>query len=136
MSWIRTFAATASSAWAARPDRCANAIRAGSTHEAILMNAAYLDPRVKLDPATRALRVEFEIRNDSTETWKAAEGFAVGYHLFDPETGTLIVDGARVSPVRDIASGERERFCFDLELPPEDGRYRLIFSAMREGVCW
>jgi lipopolysaccharide transport system permease protein len=100
------------------------------------MNAAYLDPRVKLDPATRALRVEFEIRNDSTETWKAAEGFAVGYHLFDPETGTLIVDGARVSPVRDIASGERERFCFDLELPPEDGRYRLIFSAMREGVCW
>jgi lipopolysaccharide transport system permease protein len=100
------------------------------------MSAAYLDPRVKLDPATRAAHVEFQIRNDSSETWKAAEGFAVGYHLFDPETGTLIVDGPRVHPARDIAPGERERVQFDVELPPEDGRYRAIFSAMREGVCW
>src|SRR5580700_9055417 len=124
------------SGWAARPARCAYVIRDGSTHEALLMNAAYLDPRVKLDPATRAAHVEFEIRNDTSETWRAAEGFAVGYHLFDPETGTLIVDGPRVHPARDIAPGERERFRFDLELPPEDGRYRAIFSAMREGVCW
>jgi len=100
------------------------------------MNAAYLDPRVTLNADTGAMHVDFEIRNDSSETWKAAEGFAVGYHLFDPETGTLIVDGPRVQPVRDITPGERESFHFDLELPPEDGRYRLIFSAMREGVCW
>jgi lipopolysaccharide transport system permease protein len=100
------------------------------------MNAAYLDPRVKLDPATRAAHVEFEIRNDSAETWKAAEGFAVGYHLFDPETGTLIVDGPRVHPARDLAPGEQERFQFEVELPTEDGRYRAVFSAMREGVCW
>jgi lipopolysaccharide transport system permease protein len=100
------------------------------------MNAAYLDPRVKLDPSTRAAHVEFEIRNDSSETWKAAEGFAIGYHLFDPETGTLIVDGPRVHPARDIAPGERARFHFDVDLLPEDGRYRAIFSAMREGVCW
>ena len=65
------------------------------------MSAAYLDPRVTMDPATRAAHVEFEIRNDSPETWKAAEGFAVGYHLFDPETGTLIVDGPRVLGVQD-----------------------------------
>src|ERR1700733_3453004 len=100
------------------------------------MSAAYLDPRAKLDPATRAAHVEFEIRNQSSETWKAAEGFAVGYHLFDPETGTLIVDGPRVSPARDIVPGAGQRFHFDLEFPPEDGRYRAIFSAMREGVCW
>ncbi len=100
------------------------------------MSAAYLDQRAKLDPATRAAHVEFEIRNDSSATWKAADGFAVGYHLFDPDTGTLIVDGPRVHPARDIAPGERERFQFDVELPPEDGRYRAIFSAMREGVCW
>jgi lipopolysaccharide transport system permease protein len=100
------------------------------------MNAAYLDPRAKVDPATRAAHVEFEIRNDSSETWKGAEGFAVGYHLFDPETGTLIVDGPRVHPARDLAPGQGERFYFDFELPPEDGRYRAIFSAMREGVCW
>jgi lipopolysaccharide transport system permease protein len=103
---------------------------------AILMSAAYLDLRVKLDPATRAAKVDFEIRNHSSETWKAAEGFAVGYHLFDRETGTLIVDGTRVHPARDLAPGEQARFHFDLDLPAEDGRYRVIFSAMREGVCW
>jgi lipopolysaccharide transport system permease protein len=100
------------------------------------MSAAYLDPRVTLDPITRAAHVEFEIRNDSPETWKAAEGFAVGYHLFDPQTGTLIVDGPRVHLARDIAPGERERFHLDVELPPEDGSYRAVLSAMREGVCW
>lgn len=105
------------------------------------MNAEYLAPRVTLslpsdNPASSTVHVEFEIRNSSGETWESAGGFAVGYHLFDPETGTLIVDGPRVPPARDLAPGERERFQFDVELPPEDGRYRLIFSAMREGVCW
>jgi lipopolysaccharide transport system permease protein len=99
------------------------------------MSAAYLNPSVELESGTRAL-VDFEIRNESAGTWKAAEGFAVGYHLFDPETGTLIVDGPRVSPARDIAPGESQRLQFQVELPAEDGRYRLIFSPMREGVCW
>ena len=48
----------------------------------------------------------FEIRNDSAETWRAAEGFGVGYHLFDADTGTLIVDGARVHPEQDVKPGE------------------------------
>ena len=43
------------------------------------------------------MHADFAIRNDSDETWRAAEGFGVGYHLFDAETGTLIVDGARVA---------------------------------------
>jgi lipopolysaccharide transport system permease protein len=101
------------------------------------MNAAFLDPQVKLSLAyTRTVHVEFEIRNDSPDTWRPGEGFAVGYHLFDPETGTLIVDGPRIFPQRDLAPGERGKLQFDVELPREDGRYRLIFSAMREGVCW
>src|SRR5580658_3092402 len=113
---------------------------------AILMSAAYLDPNATLDPATRVIHVEFEIHNAKQsrdrqgatplDIWKPTEGFAVGYHLFDPETGTLIVDGPRVPPQRDISPGESQRFHFDVELPPEDGRYLLIFSAMREGVCW
>ena len=61
------------------------------------MSAAYGEPKVRLDPGGRVAHVEFTIRNDSRETWRAAEGFRVGYHLFDAETGTLIVDGARVA---------------------------------------
>lgn len=100
------------------------------------MNAAYLDPRVHLDPGSRVAHVEFALRNDSSETWRAAEGFGVGYHLFDAETGTLIVDGAHMVTERDLAPGESARLRFDVELPPEDGRYQVLLSPLRENVCW
>ncbi|MDE3167384.1 MAG: ABC transporter permease [Acidobacteriota bacterium] len=99
------------------------------------MNAAYLQPEVSLD-ATGTLRAEFELRNDSSDTWRAAEGFAVGYHVFDAGTGTLIVDGARVHPAADVAPGEAARVHLDIPVPPEDGRYQVLLSPMREDVCW
>jgi len=100
------------------------------------MSAAYLDPAVTLDAATRAARAEFRVRNDCLETWRADDGFGVGYHLFDAESGTLIVDGARVMPERDVKPGEWMPVRLDFELPPEDGRYQVLLSPMREGVCW
>ncbi|MBZ5728633.1 MAG: ABC transporter permease [Acidobacteriia bacterium] len=100
------------------------------------MSAAYIDPHVKLDAATRTARAEFTIRNLSSETWRAAEGFGIGYHLFDAETGTLIVDGARLRPERDVAPGETLRAALDFALPPEQGRYQVLVSPMREDVCW
>jgi lipopolysaccharide transport system permease protein len=100
------------------------------------MSAAYLEPKVDWDPKRRAAHIEFAVRNDSSETWRAAEGFRIGYHLFDAETGTLIVDGARVAPERDVAPGDTARLRVDLEVPPENGRYQVLLSAMRENVCW
>jgi len=100
------------------------------------MNAAYLEPTLRLDPGSRTAHAEFAIRNDSPETWRAAEGFGVGCHVFDAETGTLIVDGARVASQRDIAPGETAHLRLDFELPPEDGRYQVLLSPMRENVCW
>src|ERR1700690_2194827 len=98
--------------------------------------AAYLNHRVELDPTTGNLRAEFEIRNQSGETWRAAEGFFVGVHLFDADTGTLIVDGARVAPERDLAPGESARIGIDLELPADNGHFQALISPMREHVCW
>lgn len=100
------------------------------------MSADYLSPEVKLDTGKRTAHAEFEIQNDSLAAWRAAEGFGIGYHLFDAETGTLIVDGARVHPEGDVKPGERMRVRLDFELPAEDGRYQAMLSPMREGVCW
>ena len=100
------------------------------------MNAAYLEPAVTLDPGTRTAHADFGLRNDSGETWRPTEGFGVGYHLFDAETGTLIVDGARVHPARDLTPGQTERVHLDFEMPAEDGRYQVLVSPMRENVCW
>ena len=98
--------------------------------------AKYLNPRVELDSATRKLRAEFEIRNQSGETWRTADGFFLGVHLFDADTGTLIVDGARVAPGRDVANGESARIAISLDLPAENGRFHAFISPMREHVCW
>ena len=99
------------------------------------MSAAYLNPQVKLEPAARLLHVSFEIRNQSPEAWKQAEGFAVGYHLFDGGTGTLIVDGPRMH-AGDLRPGESAQVSMEIEVPPEDGDFQVWISPLREDVCW
>ena len=80
--------------------------------------------------------VEFRVRNQSGETWRAANGFAISYHLFDAETGTLLVDGARLHPETDVPPGESIAVKLPLDVPPEDGNYQVLISPMREGECW
>jgi lipopolysaccharide transport system permease protein len=99
------------------------------------MNAAYLEPEIHLDAGARTVHAGFEIRNDSLDTWRSADGFGVGYHLFDAETGTLIVDGARAHPA-EVKPGGQAHIDLDFELPGEDGNYQVFLSPMRENVCW
>jgi lipopolysaccharide transport system permease protein len=98
------------------------------------MNAGYTNEQVKVDG--RTVHVEFDLRNDTEEAWRAADGFGVGHHLFDADTGTLIVDGARIHPDGDIPPGASLHVALDFELPPEDGHYQVRLSPMRENVCW
>jgi lipopolysaccharide transport system permease protein len=98
------------------------------------MNVAYRNQGLKLDG--RRAHVEFDVRNETQEPWRAADGFGVGHHLFDADSGTLIVDGERVHPDRDIAPGESLHVALDFDLPAEDGRYQVRLSPMREDVCW
>src|SRR5689334_17373020 len=84
----------------------------------------------------RSIRATFEIRNVSGEPLRLAEGFAVGYHIFDPTSDALVVDGPRVAPGADIAPGESRRFDLRFDLPAEPGRYRVFVSLMQENVCW
>jgi lipopolysaccharide transport system permease protein len=100
------------------------------------MSASYENPEVKLAAAPRTVHASFDIRNQSGDAWRSADGFGVGYHVFDAATGTLIVDGARVHPDRDVKPGEIARVRIEFELPPEDGDYQTIVSPLRENVRW
>ncbi|MBZ5620163.1 MAG: ABC transporter permease [Acidobacteriia bacterium] len=100
------------------------------------MSATYVVLQVRLKPDSSTAHAEFIVRNHTQETWRAAEGFGFGYHLFDADTGTLIVDGPRVYPERDIKPQETMTVRLDFELPAEDGRYQVRLSPMRENVCW
>lgn len=84
----------------------------------------------------RSLVASFDLRNVSPVAWRRADGFAVGYQIFDPETGTLVVDGPRTAPSTDIQPGEVQRFDCQFDLPPEPGRYRIFLSGVREDSYW
>jgi lipopolysaccharide transport system permease protein len=100
------------------------------------MNADYMVVQTELDAPTRVLHIEFLVRNLTSQPWSAADAFAVSYHLFDRETGTLIVDGPRFHPEFTIPHGNAMPVVMDIAVPPEDGQYQILFSPMREGACW
>src|SRR5258706_11693962 len=87
------------------------------------MSAQFYAPKV--EAAGLQLHAAFDIENTS------GKPFCVGYHVFDPETDTLVVDGAR-TPVEDDRAHVEMRF----DLPSEPGRYRVFVSPMRENVAW
>ncbi len=80
--------------------------------------------------------VTLRVENTTAQIWKAEEGYAAGYQIFDPETGTLVREGERVPLPRDLAPGQAVDIKVRVEFPPEPGRYRTFVSAMREHVCW
>ena len=73
---------------------------------ALLMSASYLNPRRRprrgVPDGARRIRNPQRFRRRRGERPKASR---VGYHLFDAETGTLIVDGAHVALDRDCRAG-------------------------------
>jgi lipopolysaccharide transport system permease protein len=83
-----------------------------------------------------ALPVKLRIENNTAEAWRPEDGYAAGYQVFDPETGALVSEGARIPLARELAPGQETEVEVSVEFPPEPGRYRAFVSAMREHVCW
>lgn len=80
------------------------------------------------------LNIEFEVANRSSESWLPENGWAVGYHLFDEPTSTLVADGARV-PLQLPSSGSRN-VTMEIALPRAPGQYQVFISALRENIAW
>jgi homopolymeric O-antigen transport system permease protein len=99
------------------------------------MSAGYEDVGVRLVNGL-AVEVRFRLRNRCREPWRPSEGFAVSYHIFDAETGTVIVEGQAQAPLGDVSPGEALPVSLRFALPPENGRYDIYISPMRENVCW
>jgi lipopolysaccharide transport system permease protein len=99
------------------------------------MGAHFGSPRILLR-APGHVNAAFDLENTSEQAWGAGDGYAVGYQVFDPGTQTLVIDGERTPPARDVLPGASQHFDLELQLPPEPGRYRIFISLMREHVAW
>ncbi len=83
-----------------------------------------------------SVTVRLLVENTTAEVWRAADGYAACYQVFDPETGTLVSEGERIPLGRDLVPGQAIEVAVLVEFPPEPGRYRAFVSTMREHVCW
>jgi lipopolysaccharide transport system permease protein len=61
---------------------------------------------------------------------EAGKGFSLGSQLYDAEDEILIFEGER-RPLSGSGTVETR-----IELPPEDGRYRIFISLLRDGDTW
>ena len=98
------------------------------------MNARYTGIRIAAEG--RTVRASFDLRNESYEAWRAEDGYAIGCHIFDAESGTLIVDGPRAALPHEVPPGQSAYLEVSFEIPAEPGRYQAIVSLVREGVRW
>lgn len=96
------------------------------------MSAAYQNLQVSLNHAT--LHIAGDLTNTSPDQWRAEEGWAVGYHLFDNPTGTLVVDGER-TPLT-LAPQANRHFEMSVATPPEPGQYSIYVSPLQEHKAW
>jgi len=76
--------------------------------------------------------VSVPVLNTTSEPWDAA--VCVGWQLFEPGTGRLVLEGPRTPLPRPLAPGESVEV--EIDAPALPGRYLAFFSAMREGDCW
>jgi lipopolysaccharide transport system permease protein len=100
------------------------------------MRAAYQQPEFALDAATRTITATFRLVNSSDEHWRTADGFYVGWQMFDPESGMFIAEGKWLPLPRDLAPAETAVMPVPVTLPKERGRYHVYISPVRENHGW
>jgi hypothetical protein len=62
-------------------------------------------PEIRALDRPLAVPASLRVENFSTGTWAPEDGYALSYQIFDPETDTLVVEGARTPLARALAPG-------------------------------
>jgi phosphoglycerol transferase MdoB-like AlkP superfamily enzyme len=86
--------------------------------------------------AGSSLRVRVAVRNDGTESWSDERGDRLSYHLHRMDGDGPAIEGVRTPWPHDIEPGEVVEVTATLELPPEPGRYAVVWEPVRERVRW
>jgi lipopolysaccharide transport system permease protein len=100
------------------------------------MSAGFGDLRA--DSSGLHVDVRFLLENRSDDVWRRRDGFSLGWQLFEPEGGTSIAEGGRQDLGDELRPGEARAASVGVQLPEEDGRYRVYVSPLTEDGrhCW
>jgi lipopolysaccharide transport system permease protein len=98
------------------------------------MNAGILQPDATASGLS--LDVSFELENRSGRQLGEADGFSVGWQLFDPETALFISEGEWTALASSLPTGQRAAIALRIELPEEHGRYHVYVSPRTKAEGW
>lgn len=98
------------------------------------MPAGFLD--LKVAARENQLHVSFRLENRSRREWTPADEFAVGWQVYDPESSAFLMEG-EWQPLRTpLKPGESAPMAVDVDLPREDGGYRVFLSPRSKTDGW
>lgn len=82
---------------------------------------------------TRATVVR--VTNSGLKTWSEKEAFHLSYHWYDRDR-RYVTDGGRTSLPRDLATGETVLLNAQVQAPPHEGRFLLVWDMVHEQTAW
>ncbi|MBI3697840.1 MAG: ABC transporter permease, partial [Acidobacteria bacterium] len=100
------------------------------------MMARFRGVQVRVAGPERRVEVACTLENGGHDVWSAAAGYACGYQIFDPATGTLVEDGRRTALDCDVAPGQSVPVRLSVSLPREPGVYRIYVGPLQEHRAW
>jgi lipopolysaccharide transport system permease protein len=99
------------------------------------MQAAYERPEFHISGDTRVIDVSFRLVNHSHQVWRSADGYYIGWQVFDPESSMFISEG-EWQPIDDLAPAQMRDTRLRVTLPPERGRYHVYVSPLHTKDGW
>jgi lipopolysaccharide transport system permease protein len=100
------------------------------------MRARYHGLEATPGPMGQTIRVRFEIENRTGDDWHARNGHHIGWQVYDPDTSTFITEGQWVPLEVAVPPGGRQTIDTTVELPLQNGPYRVYLSLLHEKRGW
>lgn len=82
------------------------------------------------------MQLDCTIPNVTGQSWRVADEAAIGWQVYDPETGIFLYEGDWVRLAQDVPHGESARLAMDVSLPSADGLYRIYVSPIDRRTGW
>lgn len=100
------------------------------------MRARFHAVQANADPQRCEIVVRFEIENRSRSEWSARDGYHLGWQIYDPETSMFLLEGNWIPFEEPLPPGERRAMEVRVDLPEQDGPYRVYLSPLHEQRGW
>ncbi len=100
------------------------------------MSARFEEAGVAVEESAAGLRVRCRLLNRGRRPWRAAEGFALGWQIFDPVSEAFLFEGEWRPAAADVAGGAAAEWDLRVPLPAEHGPYRVYISPVAQDAGW